>query len=72
MAPLTARSGPRHHQAEAVFGGDKAMRLMSADPATIVTLLGELRAQPGDLERFVALHGVPADTIAALKTHALD
>ncbi len=48
------------------------MRLMSADPATIVTLLGELRSQHGDLERFVALHGVPADTIAALKTHALD
>lgn len=71
MAPLTARSGPRHHQAEG-FGGDKAMRLMSADPATIVTLLGELRSQHGDLERFVALHGVPADTIAALKTHALD
>ncbi len=54
------------------FGGEKAMRLMSADPATIVTLLGELRSQHGDLERFVALHGVPADTIAALKTHALD
>jgi protein-tyrosine phosphatase len=63
MAERTARMG---------FDRDQAMRLLSAEPATILTFLHGLRAQHGSIEAYVARHGVDQAAIDRLRDYAVE
>jgi protein tyrosine/serine phosphatase len=63
VAERTARMG---------LDRDQAMRLLSAEPATILTFLAELRAQHGSIEAYVGRHGVDRAAIDRLRGFAVE